>query len=156
MSKPRRQSSNTDFAHQPGEIPATAGDVLPMYQQPPTFADFMGEEQITIELDVIEPALTLICGQTERRRTHASQTVRCNLTSHHYCTSHHERTCLACDHRRKSGDGPTPDDLVGGMTEALIFDGTDMSLSYTLKQMMLSCALPGSLRLWVLMDLIER
>ena len=41
-----------DFAHQPGEIPATAGDVLPMYQQAPTFADFMGDEQITIALTV--------------------------------------------------------------------------------------------------------
>ena len=33
----------------------------------------------------------------------------------------------------KSGDEHTPDDLVGGTTEALLFDGTDMSLSYTLK-----------------------
>ena len=33
----------------------------------------------------------------------------------------------------KTGDGPTPDDLVGGSESALTFAGTDMSLSYSLQ-----------------------
>ena len=65
VKTPEGTHPTPDFAHQPGEIPATAGDVLPMYQQAPTFADFMGDEQITIALTVDGVCLTLIVVKRE-------------------------------------------------------------------------------------------
>ena len=139
VKTPEGTHPTPDFAHQPGEIPATAGDVLPMYQQPPTFADFMGDEQITIELEVSGAAafdFEFVVkregdGRIYPKVIHKEANVTSPVTITAPATMD-EPVWLVIT-ADKSGDGPTPDDLVGGTTEAILFSGTDMSLSYILK-----------------------
>ena len=139
VKTPEGTHPTPDFAHQPGEIPATAGDVLPMYQQPPTFADFMGDEQITIELEVSGAAafdFEFVVkregdGRIYPKVIHKEANVTSPVTITAPATMD-EPVWLVIT-ADKSGDGPTPDDLVGGTTEAILFSGTDMSLSYNLK-----------------------
>jgi len=139
IKTPEGTHPTPDFAHQPGDIPATAGDVLPMYQQAPQFSDFMGEEQITINLEV-SGATSFDYEFVVKREgdgriypkvvhKQADATSPITLTAP---ATMDEPVWLIIT-ADKTGDGPTPDDLVGGTTEALLFAGQDMSLSYTLQ-----------------------
>ena len=128
-----------DFAHQPGEIPNTAGDVLPMYQQPPQFSDFMGEEQITIILAVDGATsfdLEFVVkregdGRIYPKVLHKQSDVTSPVTITAPATID-EPVWLVIT-ADNTGDGPTPDDLVGGSPDALLFAGEDMNLSYSLE-----------------------
>jgi hypothetical protein len=139
VKTPEGTHPTPDFAHQPGEIPATAGDVLPMYQQAPTFADFMGDEQITIALTVDGAAafdFEFVVkregdGRIYPKVIHKQSDATSPVTITAPATMD-EPVWLVIT-ADKTGDGPTPDDLVGGTTEALLFAGTDMSLSYSLQ-----------------------
>ena len=139
IKTPEGTHPTPDFVHQPGEIPATAGDVLPMYQQPPKFADFMGDEQITIELEVSGAAafdFEFVVkregdGRIYPKVLHKESDATSPVTITAPATMD-EPVWLVIT-ADKTGDGPTPDDLVGGTTEAILFAGTDMSLSYSLK-----------------------
>ena len=139
VKTPEDTHPTPDFAHQPGEIPATAGDVLPMYQQLPTFADFMKDEQITIELEVTGAAAFdfefVVKREGDGRiypkviHKQADATSPVTITAP---ATMDEPVWLVIT-ADKTGDGPTPDDLVGGTTEAILLDGTNLSLSYSLQ-----------------------
>ena len=139
VKTPEGTHPTPDFAHQPGEIPNTAGDVLPMYQQPPTFADFMGDEQITIELEVSGAAafdFEFVVkregdGRIYPKVIHKQSDATSPVTVTAPATMD-EPVWLVIT-ADKTGDGPTPDDLVGGTTEAIVFAGENLSLSYTLQ-----------------------
>jgi hypothetical protein len=139
VKTPEGTHPTPDFAHQPGEIPATAGDVLPMYQQAPTFADFMGDEQITIELSV--SGATAFDFEFVVKREGDGRVYPKVIHKQSDATSPVTITAPATMDEPvwlvitadNTGDGPTPDDLVGGTTEALLFAGSNMSLSYSLE-----------------------
>lgn len=139
VKTPEGTHPTPDFAHQPGEIPNTAGDVLPMYQQPPTFADFMGDEQITIELEV--SGATAFDFEFVVKREGDGRIYPKVIHKQSDATSPVTITAPATMDEPvwlvitadKTGDGPTPDDLVGGTTEAMMFASENMSLSYTLQ-----------------------
>jgi len=139
VQTPEGTHPTPDFAHQPGSIPVSAGDVLPMYQEPPLFIDFMGEEQITIELEVSGAASFdfefVVKREGDGRIYPKVLHKQSNSTSPVTITAPatiDEPVWLVIT-ADNTGDGPTPDDLVGGTTESLLFSGKDMNLSYTLQ-----------------------
>ena len=138
IKTPEGTHPTPDFAHQPGEIPNTAGDVLPMYQQPPAFSDFMSTEQITVNFTV-SGATTFdyefvvkregdgrIYPKVVHKQSDATSPVELKAPA-----SMDEPVWLVIT-ADKTGDGPTPDDLVGGTTSAITLAGEDLSLSFEL------------------------
>ena len=139
VQTPEGTHPTPDFAHQPGSIPVSAGDVLPMYQEPPSFVDFMGDEQITIELEVSGAASFdfefVVKREGDGRIYPKVLHKQSNSTSPVTITAPatiDEPVWLVIT-ADNTGDGPTPDDLVGGTTESLLFSGKNMDLSYTLQ-----------------------
>ena len=138
VETPQDKHPTPDFEHQPGSIPATAGDVLPIYQQPPSFDDFIGEEQITITLEVIGATTFdyefVVEREGEGRSYPKVIHKQSNATSPFtvQAPSTMDEPIWLVITADKTGDGPTPDDLVGGTETAITFAGKDLSLSYTL------------------------
>lgn len=139
IKTPEGTHPTPDFAHQPGEIPNTAGDVLPMYQQPPAFTDFMGDEQITVAFTV-SGATTFdyefvvkregegrVYPKVVHKQSDATSPVELKAPA-----TMDEPVWLVIT-ADKTGDGPTPDDLVGGTTSAITLNGEDLSLSFELE-----------------------
>ena len=139
VQTPEGTHPTPDFAHQPGSIPVSAGDVLPMYQEPPSFIDFMGDDQITIELEVLGATSFdfefVVKREGDGRIYPKVLHKQANATSPVTIAapSTIEEPVWLVITADNTGDGPTPDDLVGGTTEALLFSGKNMNLSYTLQ-----------------------
>ena len=139
VQTPEGTHPTPDFAHQPGDIPNTAGDVLPMYQQPPSFSDFMKEEQINVSFTV-SGATTFdyefvvkregegrIYPKVVHKQSDATSPVEIKAPA-----TMDEPVWLVIT-ADKTGDGPTPDDLVGGTPSAIMLAGSDLTLSFTLE-----------------------
>ena len=138
VTTPDGRHPTPNFEHQPGEIPKTAGDVLPLYQTPPSFADFTTGETITITLEVTGASsfdLEFIVKREGEGRVYPKVIHKqSNVTSPVQITAPATMKegiwlVITAD---ATGNGPTPDDLVGGTTEAILLLGKDFTLSYTL------------------------
>ncbi len=123
----------------PPEAPLS-GDILPMYQNLPQFSDLIKGDSITISLNV-SGATSFdfefvvkregdgrIYPKVLHKESGAVSPVTINAP-----ISVDEPVWLVIT-ADKTGDGPTPDDLVGGSIEALSIDGSDLSLEYTLSE----------------------
>ena len=119
--------------------PSTAGDVLPMYQQPPTFSDILGEDQgikltLTVsgattfdfEFVVLREGEGRSFPKVIHKQSMATSPIEVNVPS-----NYKEPVWLIIT-ADLTGDGPTPDDLVAGTEKELQFGNADFSLDYTL------------------------
>ena len=119
--------------------PSTAGDVLPMYQQLPTFDEIIKDgDTIKLNLTVSGASTFDIEFVVQRegegrnfpkvihKQTMTSSPAEITLPANY---SEEVWLIITAD---KTGDGPTPDDLVGGPSAALSFGDSDLSLDYTL------------------------
>jgi len=123
----------------PPDVP-TNGNVLPMYNQLPQFTDIITGDTVTITLTVngatsFDFEFVVKRGGDGRvfpkvlhkeSNTSSPATITAPAT-----VDEPVWLVITAD---KTGDGPTPDDLVGGPTEAILIDGSDLSLEYTLSE----------------------
>jgi len=127
-------------ATQEGSIPAapTAGDVLPLYQNLPQFSDIIDGETISINLNISGATafdLEFVVkregdGRVYPKVIHKETGAVSPLSI--TAPANFSETCWLVIIADKTGDGPTPDDLVGGPREALELGSEDMTLEFEL------------------------
>lgn len=136
---PTPNFANDGQAGTPPEAPLS-GDILPMYQNLPQFSDIIKDETITITLNI--NGATSFDFEFVVKREGDGRVYPKVLHKESGATSPITITApanidepvwlvITAD---KTGDGPTPDDLVGGPTEALSIKGSELSLEYTLTE----------------------
>ena len=138
-TNPTPTFTNEGQAGTPPDVP-TNGNVLPMYNQLPQFTDIITGDTVTITLTVNGATsfnfefvvkregdgrvFPKVLHKQSNASSPATITAPANVDEPVWLV-------ITAD---KTGDGPTPDDLVGGPTEAILIDGSDLNLEYTLSE----------------------
>jgi hypothetical protein len=138
-TNPTPNVANEGQAGTPPDVPPSS-NLLPMYNQLPQFTDIITGDTVAITLTV--SGATSFEFEFVVKREGDGRIYPKVLHKESGATSPTIITTPATLDEPvwlvitadKTGDGPTPDDLVGGPTEAILIDGSDLSLEYTLSE----------------------